>query len=73
MPPNIAVGRLCQRSDFGFATKPYRTANVLTANVNAVDNMAAVMPINTGFCAKPCIVYEFSGGKNYQLIIAKKI
>ena len=26
-PPSIAVGRLCQRSDFGLATKPYFLAS----------------------------------------------
>src|SRR5258706_15401058 len=32
-PPSIAVGFLCQRSDFGFATKPDRNAKLRTRRV----------------------------------------
>src|SRR5438128_11862334 len=34
-PPIIAVGFLCQRSVFGFATRPTRRANTRTTGVSA--------------------------------------
>src|SRR5436190_24015107 len=37
-PPIIAVGRLCQRSVFGLATKPQRGARVRTTGVSAAAN-----------------------------------
>ena len=34
-PPIRAVGRLCQRSIFGFATNPHRRARLRTTGVSA--------------------------------------
>ena len=51
-PPSIAVGRLCQRSDFGLATKPRFTANVRTAKVEMTARIAATAPTKIGFATK---------------------
>src|SRR5215218_10166117 len=48
-PPIIAVGRLCQRSDFGFATNPVWDANSRTAYVKAAARTTLIAPAANGF------------------------
>ena len=49
MPPIKAVGFLCHRSDFGFATKSYLRANLRTTYVRATDKTRLTAVITKGF------------------------
>src|SRR5437868_12275780 len=49
IPPSTAVGRLCQRSVLGVATKPRLRANERTATVESADSNAANRAMTNGF------------------------
>src|SRR5215204_4915020 len=59
-PPSIAVGLLCQRSDFGLATNPYFLATARTIAVRMTEIPILSTPANMAVVVD-AVIDSFSG------------